>query len=258
MSTDKLPEGFSLKINAPKQSLNDFIFTTVHTPVFPFVYLKLKPDPNQQDSSFEIKIHPKIYEFMKANFLTDDLVFFLPSVGQVGLWTYDMVVSSKILAELGIINDFKKWILSSRDSLTNLLSNQKTESKKSNADAFKIAEELLTFLNIINEVKEKSLLSTIVKDVIQSQEMDSDTIIYRLAMSIIHSVRFTGSSVITAIDDSSGLYLKLSQGEIYKKYEKAFSPLMDLPVEARSPTVKVLVTFIIASYLYYRETTVNK
>lgn len=258
MSADKLPEGFSLKINAPKQSLNDFIFSTVHNPVFPFVYLKLKPDSNQENNYFEVKIHPKIYEFIKATSLTDDLVFFLPSVGQIGIWTYDMVVSMKILAELGIISDLKKWILSSRNSLTNLLSNEKVESKKSNNDALKIAEELLTFLNIINEVKENSLLSSVVKDAIQSREMDSDTIIYRLAMAIFHSNRFNDPSVIKALNDPSGLYLKLSQGEIYKKYEKALSLLMDLPVDGRIPAVKVLVTFIIASYLYYSETTGDK
>lgn len=255
MSSDKLPEGFSLRIGGSVMlSPEDAFLNSAHGLVFPFLLLRMHPDAGQEDSSFDVRVNPKVYDFFKSSLLTDELAIVAPLNGVFVLWTSDMVISMKLLSALGITSDLKEWILSSRTSMANLFSSEKVQAIRKNEKALKITEEILTTLGILEVVKSNELLSATVKDVIETQQMDPDTIIYRLGLAIYHSRLKTGNSIIPALDESSGLYLKLSQSKLYEKYKEHFSIIMDLPPDARIKTVRILIAFIIASYVYYKKT----
>jgi len=255
MSADKLPEGFSLKIGGSLMSSpKDFFLNSAHNLVFPFLVLKLKSDSEKDDNSFEVRVNPKVYDFFKNNLLSDELVIYSPLNGLWGIWSFDMNISMKMLSMLGILSNFQDWILASRNSMKNLLSNEKTQSIRKDKKALKVAEEILTSLNILNEIKSNSLLFGTVKDVIETKEMDPDTIIYRLAMSLYHTKFSSGNPITPLLDEPSELYLRLLQTELPEKYKDAFSIMTNLPPDARIRTMKIFIAFLISSYAYYKTT----
>ena len=257
MFQEKTAEGFSFRIGGSGMSSpKDTFLTYAHNLVFPFMMCKLKPDENQEDGVFEVRVNPKLYDFLKASLVSDELAIFAPLNGLWGVWTFDMIISIDALSSLGVLSGFKDWIAASRNSMKNLISNEKSQSIRKDPKAFKITEEILTSLNILNDVSSSSLLFATVKDVIDSGEMDPDTVIYRLAMSIYHT-KFniaTGgvASIIPILDEPSELYLRLSQGELTKKYKEAFTPLMSLQPDGRVRTMKTFITFIVSAYAYYK------
>jgi predicted RNA binding protein with dsRBD fold (UPF0201 family) len=199
----------------------------------------------------EVKVNPKVYDFLKNGMLTDELSIYCQMNGQLGLWTYDMIISMKILSDIGILGDIKNWVLESRKSIRNLLSAEKVESIKQNQKALEITKEILSSLNILNEVQSSELLFLAAKDVISTKEMDPNTIIYRLTMATYHSKQRSGTSIVKSLDEPSTLYLKLSQSEIINKYNNAFKLMMDLPPDARIRTTKILIAFLIGAFAYY-------
>jgi hypothetical protein len=168
-----------------------------------------------------------------------------------------MIIATNILSEFGIMSNFKAWIPIAQQSIIKLLSSEKVESNKINAVAFQLAEEILKHLKILDEVISNDLLASTVRDVIERQEMDPDTIISRVGLAIYHSKTLSGQAIFPIIEDEGALYIRFIESEFYKIHKDKFENIMDLPLEARSKTLKVLVAFLVSAYAYYRETSVN-
>ncbi|MCL4435180.1 MAG: hypothetical protein M1503_07700 [Thaumarchaeota archaeon] len=109
-------------------------------------------------------------------------------------------------------------------------------------------EEILKQVGVMDEIMQKHDLLTGIVNVVNSQgNMDKDTITYRLAMTIYHSKRLAGKSLITSLDDPGAIYLKAAGNprlkplieEMGSKYKMV--PTIEL--------VKTLMCFLIASYI---------
>lgn len=254
--SSSIPEGFSFSLGttAEPENVSEALLKNAHAVTFPFIRVKLIPDETLDEGLLELKINPIIHSYIKENFLTDELWVYLPTNVKLGIFTYDLVTTFNILSALGVIDSPENWIKNSRNVLSKSLKREKIESTKTNPDGLKIIEEIFTALGLIDDVKNNKLLPLVVKDVIKSQSMDHNSLIYRLGIAIYHSKRRTNKAIIEKLEDTGTLYLKLSESEIIKKYSKQFAPLVDLPADARIIVVKVLFSLMVAAYAYYSET----
>jgi len=252
MSQGGMPGDISLKISKP--SLFDFLLKSTHSPSYPFLLMQVKPDSKLEDFSVEVKVSSKLYEYIKTLFFEDQLLLYISfSEREIGFWSADMLKGVRVLSELGIIDKSAKWIENSHAAMTSALTGTKTESRRFNSHAFQLSREMLESLGVLEEVKEIHSLSLIVSDVIARGNMDPDTIVYRLAMSLYHSKFATGKTVVSVIEDPSSAYLKLSETQFFKKQKEAFAVLSDLPIELRTMIFKVIIVFVIAAYVYHNE-----
>jgi hypothetical protein len=137
--------------------------------------------------------------------------------------------------------------------MTSLLSKDKVEPQTKNPRAFKVSEELLKAFGLLDDVEKNVLLFRIVKDVIAGKRMDTDTIIYRIAMSIYHSKTGTNEAALDKIEDPSTLYLNLSQSKFFVSHTEAFSSMSDLDISARNIITKVIAVFSVAAYMCYKQ-----
>lgn len=253
---ENLPEGFSLNIGSkigPKESPNDTFLRTATSPTFPFLQFKIVLDKDIIEKSLEIKVSKEIYDFLKGTAQTDNVIFYLNNItGTFNQWNYDMVIPMNVLAKLEIFVDMDTWISESRESLVKLLKNEKVEASFESKNALQNSKELLKSLEILDEVEKSNLIFSTVDEIIKEKIMDAGTMIYRLAMAIYHSNRDTGKSIVSALDDPSSLYLKLPKSDVYNKWKSQFSEMMNLPLESRVKAMKVLTTFTISAYAYYK------
>lgn len=251
----KLPEGFSLKFGAgsrPKESISDLFFKTATSPVFPFLHIKIVSDEERNDSHVEIKVTPEIYDLFKASNRTDSLFFYFQGNAPLGQWAFDMIVAINTLGKIGIINDEETWVLKSRESMTKLIKNEKVTLAGKDKEVLEKTEEFLKAFEILDKVNKTDILFASAKEAVSQKEMNSDTIIYRLAMAMYHSNRDTEQSIIADLDDPSSLYLRLTKSQTYKKYESQLTQIMEFPIESRLGIIKVFTTFIIGAYAYHK------
>lgn len=113
------------------------------------------------------------------------------------------------------------------------------------------AEEILRSAKILDEVKVKEpLLIAIARSLIKTERMDTDTMIYRLAMMIYHSKTHAGAPVIEMIEDPGYIYLNLMEDtEIATLFEKKFEKAKFM---SPSDFTKTFISFVIACYIYYK------
>jgi len=120
------------------------------------------------------------------------------------------------------------------------------------SEALPKAQELLSYLSILDEVEGNEALNAVAKDPVLRRNRDKTTAIYRLAMTIYHAKRF-GFTAIKDLDDPMTVYVKLTENEEFgKKYKYFMKELMLLPSALISETIKVLMCYAAAAYLYYR------
>ena len=119
---------------------------------------------------------------------------------------------------------------------------------------YKKAEQLLSSIGVLEEVRENKVLDFIAKELISSQEKDKDTMIYRLAMMIFHSQR-SGPPCIEQLGNSMDIYIRLAQNpssrEIFKEFFKKTERKAPLAIELMT---KTFVCFVAAAYVYYKAT----
>lgn len=254
MSQGNLPEGFSLKFgsNPPAESRTDFFLKTATSPTFPFLHIKLKKNDSADDTNLEVSVNPKVYELIKTTILSDEIFLYTGGGGQFGHWGFDMIIGMKIMTNLKLFESFGTWISQSRKCLSTLLDNKKFEPEFKLESAKKNSEELLKSLNILDEVNKQELIFMAAQEALKEKSMDSGTLIYRLAMAVYHSKRGSDSSLIHAIDEPSETYLILIKSKIFEKYKEHFSEMMELPLDLRVNIMKVVISFIIAVYAYYK------
>ncbi len=254
MSLGNLPEGFSLKFgaNSPSSSVTDIFLKTATTPTFPFLHIKLKKNDSSDDTNLEASVNPKLYELIKKTLFTDEIFLYTSNGLPFGNWAFDMVVGMKVLINLKLFESFGTWISQSRTCLATLLSNKKYEPTFKLESAKKTSEEILKSLNIFDDVNKQEIIFMAAQEALKEKSMDSNTLIYRLSMAIYHSKPDFNSSLINAIDDPSGTYFLLIKSKIFEKNQEHFSEMMELPLDLRIQVVKVLVSFIIAVYAYYK------
>jgi len=238
------------KLPLPTNVSNVFLAMS-HAFAFPILDLKITSS-DLSDNIVEVKVSPKIYELIKNTQQIDEFPIVLPVNSPMTFWTYDLTIATNILSSLGIMSDKKKWITNSQKKIVDLLDNKKTSMKNPNARALEISEEILQELKLLDEIRDNALISITTMDLAERGEMDSDTIIYKVALAIYHSKNMAGKSLIPEVDDDAGLYLKFAQSELKDKYAKEFSPMMVLPLEAQTKTIKILVCLIISAYGYYK------
>ncbi len=253
MSQSKSPEGFSLQFGSrsPEQSSTDLFLKTATTPTYPFLRIKLKKSASVDDTNLEVSVSSKLYEYTRATLLTDEILLY-PSNAQFNHWTYDMVIGIKTLINLKLFEPFDAWVSQSRKCMSALLNNQKFEPEFKLENAKKKSEELLKSLNIFDEVNKQELIFNSAQEALKEKSMDSSTLIYRLAMAVYHSKRGSDSSLINAVDDTSETYLTFVKSKIFDENKEHFSEMMDLPSNSRVQVMKVLISFIIATYAYYK------
>lgn len=95
--------------------------------------------------------------------------------------------------------------------------------------------------------KQQEILVSMVKVVKAQENMDEDTIIYRIAMTIYHSKALAKQALIPSLDDAGAVYLKAQQNprlqklvmEMTERY-KAVSPV---------ELVKTFMCFVVAAYI---------
>ncbi|MCV0366305.1 MAG: hypothetical protein K5798_03440 [Nitrosopumilus sp.] len=254
MSQGNLPEGFSLKFgsNPPTESRTDYFLKTATSPTFPFIHIKLKKNDSKNDADLEAAVSPKLYELIKSTLFTDELLLYTTGGSQFGNWAFDMIIGMKILNNLKLFESFGTWILQSRECLSTLLENKKFEAEFNLESAKKNSEEFLKSLEIFDEVNKQELIFTAAQEALKEKSMDSSTLIYRLAMALYHSKRGSDSSLIGAIDDPSETYLSFIKTKLFEKHKGDFAEMMDLPLDLRVAIMKVLISFIIAVYAYYK------
>lgn len=236
------------------ESVLESLLKNVHASTFPLTSVKLISNEHETDDVLKLRVNPSVYNYVKNNFLTDEILIYLPSSGTLGIFAYDLVLAFKTLASLGIMDDFSKWIAFTHQNIPKLIAREKIESSKQNPEALKVTEEILTALNLLEDVKKNSLLKSVVKDVIGAKSMDPNTIIYRLGIAIYHVKRRTNNAVIEQLEDSGALTLKFLESGITKKYSKEFLEILELPAESRMVTIKILVMLLVAACVYYSET----
>lgn len=255
MPLEKSNEGINLTINNPaKPSLQTGFLAFAHSLSFPVFSLKFLVSSTNSDSIIEVRLPQQVYDTIKQIHLTDEIPIVLPGGGPLTMWTYDMDIAVNILADLGIISELSKWILSAQRSIVTVLTNQKVVSRVKNDTGLETAKEILQGFDLVQQVDLATLLFVTVRDVIREQNMDPDTIIYKTALAIYHSKAMSGTALIPQLEDEGQLYVKLIGSEIYKKYHDKFIRMMELPVEARGKTLKIFLAFVISAYAYYMET----
>lgn len=254
MSIKTLPEGFSFKFGSEgkKESVNDLFLKTATTPTFPFLRLKLKAESVSEDFSFDLHLDKKIYDFMKLSLQTDEILFFSQPGGPLGQWSFDMILAINVAAKFKVISDVKDWIANSRKCMAKLLNEEKIEPEKTILDGKINAEKILTACDLKDAVDATPIVFEAAKEAIKEKIMDKDTIIYRLAMAIYHSNRGVDKLIIPQLDDPSSSYLKLVNSTFYKENISYFVDVLELPLDARLQTIKVLMTFMIGGYAYYK------
>lgn len=231
-----------------------YLLQTTSNIAIPVFSIKFEPN-DEEDFLIKVRVSKKILEFMKKYYITDDTTaYFSTTDGQLGFWGLDMIAGLKILSNLGIIDNLNNWVMSARKSLNEVLSKNETESKKSDSLVYKRCQDFLNELGILKDIAENEILKIVMKQVISSKKMDSQTIIYRVALGIYHAKSATGVSVTKLIDSPSDAYIRLLQTKFYSEEQKAFSPMEDLPLPLRAFVTKVIIVFAVAAFVYYRET----
>jgi len=257
--SENIPEGFSFKFGAgigAKESASDKFLRTASSPTFPFLHCKVIPDDSVQEKQLEIKVSKEIYDFFKGAAQTDDVVFFLNNnTGTITQFSFDMVISIKLLAKLNIFVDINTWIIQSHESLTHLLKNEKVQPSFENKNALQNSKELLEAMEILDSVEKTSLIFSAVTETLKEKIMDAGTMIYRLAMAVFHSNIGVENPMLPEIIDPSSVYLKLIKSDVYSKWKSEFSEMMNLPLDLRVKTMRTFIPFTIASYAYFK--TVN-
>lgn len=242
------------KISKPRVNT---LLEVAHGPTYPFQILQLKEADDGQTTSLTLELSHEIYEYLKVRYGTDELIVYFDLVtSNIQSWTLDMLFSMNILRELGLMSPTNEWISNSREYMGKLLGGKReitspeiTNKKK----ALEKAREILSFVGILEEVEKEKALFSIAKDVIKSNSKDPDSIIYRLAMTIFHSARLTEKPAIPSIEEPGDLYLALTQSEkLVEKYPLILENLEKLPIPARAPNMKTLMSFLIASYIYFK------
>ncbi len=255
MSAEQTPDGFSLQLGTglhPKESTSELFLKTATNPTFPFLHMKIIEDETIGDVSIDIKVNKKIYEFLKTFAQSEDIVFYFTNNGGLSQWTFDMIVTMKILSELEIMPKIDNWTKTARECLTKVMNNEKFDPVFNNENALASSKELLSSFEILDHVEKTELLFLTADEALKERVMDSGTLIYRLAMAIYHSDRGVGRSILTAMDEPSSVYLKLIKSSSYSKWESKFSEMMSLPLESRIKITKVLTAFTVASYVYHK------
>ncbi len=253
MASEKLPSPFTLQFGAGmsvNESVNELFLRTSSTPTFPFLNIRLVPDDSKEDSVVEIKANKQVYEFIKNTGQSDDLVFFLDANGSLVQWSPDMIIAMKTLSKMAIFVDFESWINDARKSLNLLATNEKVDAKFNQQNALKNSHELLNAMGILEDVNQNPTIFPSAREVLREKNMDSGTLIYRLAMAIYHSGGGTGKSILALMDDPSSAYLKLATSPMINKWEDEFAEMMDAPLELRIKIMKVLMAFAVSSYVY--------
>lgn len=229
---------------------NAVFLATSNSLIFPIFNVKLTPT-DLGDEIVEVKVSHKIYDLIKSIQLTDEFPVVLPSSGSLVFWTFDLTLATQILSDLKIMSDKKTWIFNSQKKIVEVLDKKKTDINRTNATGLKICTEILQKLDLLQGVQNTALISLTVMDLKERGEMDPDTIIYRVALAIYHSKNMTGKPLIGGIENEADLYLKFVQSGIGDLYSEQFKPLMDLPIDARAKTLKILLSLIISAYAYY-------
>lgn len=114
------------------------------------------------------------------------------------------------------------------------------------------AKQLLSHLGILDEIDGNEALNAVAKDPILLRNRDKTTAIYRLAMTIYHAKRFNFTA-IKELDDPMSVYVRLTESKPFnEKHGRFMKDLMLLPSSLISETVKVLMCYAAAAYLYYK------
>lgn len=235
----------------PQESPNDAFVRTSSSRVFPLVLMRVSRGSSPGGAAVEVRVDEKTYDFLKTRIHTDSLMLYLDaSNGFVGQLGYDMIATFQVMAGLGMLPDIEDWITESRQSMSNLLSGR-VDHAAQHDKALKQASDILDALGILDEVQQLDLLHSTASEVLRDKKMDVGTMIYRMAMAIYHS-GMTGKSVVSIMDDPSSAYFKMVGSAAYKSMRSEFSPVMNLPLGARIHATKVLITFVIASYVYHK------
>ncbi len=244
-----MSEGADRPVN--RTSVTGAFLNSVNSPTFPIMELKFLPAVDKTDSVIEVRLPKEIVDLIKSTQMADEFPLVLPASGQIALWSFDITLATKILSSMGILSSKETWTLNSQAAIISILNNKKIDSKRLNDDGLNVAKAILEDLGLIEAVKENAMIFLAVTDLTERGQMDPDTIIYKIALGIYHSNRLTGQSFFPDVDDESAMYLKFIQVGLEKKFE-AFKIMEDLPLDARSKTLKITVCLLIAAYTYYR------
>lgn len=254
MQAKQTPDGFSLQFGTgppPLESANELFLKTATSPTFPFMHVRITEDETAEDVTVNIRVNKKIHEFLK--FIgSEDTAFYFANNGGLIQWGFDMVAAMKILSNLGIVPAVDDWARTARESLAKSMGGEKIEPVFECENALANSKEILASLEILDRVDEAKLLFSTATEALRDRAMDSGTLIYRLAMAVYHHNGGAFVPTLAAVDDPSLAYLKLIKSSSYGKWESEFSDMMNLPLESRIQITKVLVAFVIASYVYHK------
>lgn len=247
-TSDDLP--WQLGTTSPQESASEEFLKTAASSTFPFLHVKITEDETIDDVTVDIKVNKKIYKFLKFG-RSNDMLFYLESNGGLVQWEADMIVAMKILSKLEIFPTVEEWTIASRKSLVKVIDGEKIEPIFESESTLANSRDILSSLEILDQIDQTKMLFSTASEMLRDKIMDSGTLIYRLAMAIYHN-RGVFTPTLTAIEDPGSTYLKLLRSSSYKKWKSEFSDIMKLSLRERIQTTKVLVAFVIASYVYYK------
>ena len=130
------------------------------------------------------------------------------------------------------------------------MNNKECQPEFKSDQAKEKSEELLKSVNLLDEVNKKEIIFSAAKEAYREKSMDSPTLVYRLAMAVYHSGRGADSSIVSAIDNPSDVYLVFLKSSLYQEHKEDFTEMMESPLDLRINVMKVLIAFAISTYVY--------
>lgn len=232
-----------------RESLSDALLKNAMIQTFPLLKIHIV-EGDDAESNFKLKLPKNLVAYIKSNFLTDDILIHTTPTPQFNIWNFEMITAFNIMSNLGVFQ-IDEWIVQSRENLENILTGTTMKFEPPSLTNFSKIEEILISLNLIESLKNNKIVKAVVKNLIDSDSMTFQTIIYRISIALYHAKRRSGISPFPELDDVGKNYLILTQSPIFKKYKNEFLPLTQLPIDVRPETSRLVLLFLISAYYIY-------
>jgi len=223
-------------------------------PVFPFFRIILEKTNKAQSADLQLLVSPTIYNYLSDRLHTEKIVFYLNTrTGRMEAWTWDMLESIRILTNLRAMSREDQWILKARSYIGHVFAGtegEKAQIPYEGEGGLEFVKSVLRASGILDKVDSDPKLLGIARDITDSGKKDFESCVYRLAMALYHSRRYSGQSVVPEIDDPGASYLALvGNVECQEKYPSLKESIRRWPDQRRTDMMKTFICFCIASYL---------
>lgn len=231
----------------------EILLQTAHSPTYPLFVLQIRKEGKETPEAV-LTLRPEIYDFLVKRYGTKEILIYCGFVdGGIEAWSPDMQFTIRLLGALSIMSETRRWISAARDFATNFLTDRKVPpGAEVPQGAIEKITDILRAAGVLEELRAAQPLLMIAKDVLSSGLKDLDSITYRLAMTLYHSKRMTGTPALPRLEDPAALYLSMVEsGVMLAKYRLILDEFEKLAPPARAPVAKTFIAFLAGAYLAF-------